>query len=77
SSSESSEHGTTDSAGDLQSHLKSQKNPFEEDLTELSKAESLENQPFDENAKADPGQNLNSDNASESVKIKDQKWWKF
>ena len=62
---------------DLQSHLKSQKNPFAEELNKLSDAVSSEDQQFGKDEKAAAGENLSSDIATDTAKNKDKKWWKF
>jgi len=77
STSESNENINKDSAQDLQSHLKSQKNPFDENLNELADAESSEDQQFGKDAKAISGESLGSDIATDTAKNKDKKWWKF
>jgi hypothetical protein len=57
--------------------LKSQKNPFAENLNELADAESSEDQQFGKDAKAISGESLGSDIATDKAKNKDKKWWKF
>lgn len=76
STSESHENGNTDSVDDLQSHLKSQKNPFEQNFIETSGEESSEDQKFGKDAKAVPDEGLRSDTMDTS-KSKDKKWWKL
>jgi len=77
SASESNEDDGADAAQDLQSHLKSQKNPFERDLNALSDAELSEDQQFGKDTKAAAGEHLSSDTAADTAKNKDKKWWKF
>jgi DNA helicase II / ATP-dependent DNA helicase PcrA len=77
SASESNEDDGADAAQDLQSHLKSQKNPFEQDLNTLSDAELSEDQQFGKDAKAAAGEHLSSDIATDTAKSKNKKWWKF
>ncbi|MGE6356001.1 ATP-dependent helicase [Flavobacterium sp. NPDC079362] len=74
---ESNEADNTNSAIDLQTHLKSQKNPFEKDFNESSAEESLEDQQFGKDEKAVPGENLSSGIATDIAKNKNKKWWKF
>jgi DNA helicase-2/ATP-dependent DNA helicase PcrA len=57
--------------------LKSQKNPFEQDLNTLSDAELSEDQQFGKDAKAAAGEHLSSDIATDTAKSKNKKWWKF
>ncbi|WP_165606679.1 hypothetical protein [Flavobacterium piscis] len=57
--------------------MKSQKNPFDENLNELADAESSEDQQFGKDAKAISGESLGSDIATDTAKNKDKKWWKF
>lgn len=75
--SESNETDGADSPQDLHSHLKSQKNPFDQDLNALSDEESSQDQNFGEDDKAASGGNLPSDTAADTAESKDKKWWKF
>lgn len=77
SNSEANENDAADSAIDLQSHLKSQKNPFTRDLNEPSDEKFSEDQQFGPDAEGVPGENLNTDTAAETANSKDKKWWKF
>jgi len=77
STSESSENDDADAARDLQTHLKSQKNPFERDLNEPSGSESSKDQQFGRDAEAVPGDSLSSETAADTAVSKDKKWWKF
>ncbi|OIV40588.1 ATP-dependent helicase [Flavobacterium johnsoniae] len=73
SNSEASESDAADSGIDLQSHLKSQENPFDKSDNAQSYPFS---EPFSEDKKADPTKQF-TESDTDTSKDNNKKWWKF